>query len=78
MQLILYELAKAEPLPFFVPIPQDSKLAKIMSRFYSSAKIDALPQQWAEKLHKSERSFSRFFRQQTEWHFHNGVSKSVF
>ncbi|WP_236262360.1 helix-turn-helix domain-containing protein [Proteus mirabilis] len=27
--------------------------------------ISALPQQWAEKLHKSERSFSRFFRQQT-------------
>ncbi|HBC5783995.1 TPA: helix-turn-helix transcriptional regulator [Proteus mirabilis] len=67
MQLILYELAKAEPLPFFVPIPQDSKLAKLCRDFIRQPKIDALPQQWewAEKLHKSERSFSRFFRQQT-------------
>ncbi|MEX9625781.1 helix-turn-helix domain-containing protein, partial [Proteus mirabilis] len=44
---------------------QDSKLAKLCRDFIRQPKIDALPQQWAEKLHKSERSFSRFFRQQT-------------
>lgn len=69
MQLILCELAKAKPLPFFAPIPQDSKLAKLCRDFIRNPKIDSLPQQWADKLHKSERSFSRFFRQQTGMSF---------
>ncbi|NHW58669.1 AraC family transcriptional regulator, partial [Escherichia coli] len=51
------------------PIPQDSKLAKLCRDFIRNPKIDSLPQQWADKLHKSERSFSRVFRQQTGMSF---------
>ncbi len=65
IQLILHEVANAEPLPFFAPIPRDENLAKLCREFLKNPQIISLPQEWAMKLHKSERSFSRFFGAQT-------------
>ncbi|MEQ5138651.1 AraC family transcriptional regulator [Providencia alcalifaciens] len=65
MQLILHEVARAEPLPFFAPIPRDESLAALCREFLKSPQITSLPQEWAAKLHKSDRSFSRFFGAQT-------------
>lgn len=65
IQLILHEVANAEPLPFFAPIPRDENLAKLCREFLKNPQITSLPQEWAMKLHKSERSFSRFFGAQT-------------
>lgn len=65
MQLILHEVARAEPLPFFAPIPRNESLATLCKAFLKSPQITSLPQDWAAKLHKSERSFSRFFGAQT-------------
>ncbi|EFN7983284.1 helix-turn-helix transcriptional regulator [Citrobacter sp. Cpo142] len=65
IQLTLHEIARAAPLPFYAPIPRDANLAKLCREFLKSPKITSLPHEWAEKLHKSERSFSRFFGAQT-------------
>lgn len=65
IQLLLHEISQAEPLPFFAPIPQDKNLAKLCREFLKNPKITSLPQEWANQLHKSERSFSRFFGAQT-------------
>lgn len=69
VQLILHEIASAEPLPFFAPIPRDENLAKLCREFLKAPQITSLPQEWAAKLHKSERSFSRFFSAQTGFSF---------
>lgn len=65
IQLILHEVARAKPLPFFAPIPRDTHLATLCREFLMAPHITSLPQEWAKKLHKSERSFSRFFSAQT-------------
>ncbi|WP_321157934.1 MULTISPECIES: AraC family transcriptional regulator [Providencia] len=65
IQLILHEISRAEPLPFFAPVPQDPHLAKLCLAFLQDPKITSLPHEWAKQLHKSERSFSRFFVAQT-------------
>ncbi|WP_274370200.1 AraC family transcriptional regulator [Morganella morganii] len=69
MQLILCELARMPPLPFFAPIPRDEKLGRLCREFMRKPVITSQPGEWAEQLHKSERSFSRFFRTQTGMSF---------
>ncbi|EKT53104.1 AraC family transcriptional regulator [Providencia sneebia] len=65
IQLLLHEISRAKPLPFFAPIPQDENLAKLCREFLKNPKITSSPHEWADQLHKSERSFSRFFGAQT-------------
>ncbi|MGJ7541692.1 AraC family transcriptional regulator [Variovorax sp. LT1R16] len=65
MQLLLHELARAETLPFFAPLPRDPGLAALCIGFLHRPRIHAAPGDWAQQLHKSERNFSRLFRQQT-------------
>ena len=65
VQLILHEIQRAEPLPFFAPIPRDENLSRLCRHFLRAPKITSSPNEWATQLHKSERSFSRFFSAQT-------------
>ena len=63
--LVLHELASARSLPLFAPIPRDEKLAALCKQFLAQPSIRATPQDWAQALNKSLRTFSRFFQQHT-------------
>jgi AraC-like DNA-binding protein len=65
VQLVLHEVASARSLPLFAPIPRDEKLAALCKPFLAQPSIRATPQDWAQALNKSLRTFSRFFQQQT-------------
>lgn len=65
MKLLLHEVGAADVLPFFAPLPREPKLAAMCVEFLRQPQIRATPQAWAERLHKSERSFSRMFRAET-------------
>lgn len=69
MQLILHEVGRAIPLPFFAPLPQDQRLSELCVAFLHKPQIHSLPHSWAKQLHQSERTFSRFFRIQTGMSF---------
>ena len=49
--------------------PQDRQLARLCKAFLKSPSIQATPQAWAQRLHKSLRTFTRFFHQQTGMSF---------
>ena len=68
-QLLLHEVGLAQTMPLFAPIPQDRPLAKLCKAFLRSPHIQAAPQQWAQQLHKSLRTFTRLFRQQSGMSF---------
>lgn len=63
--LIMQELALAGINPLFTPLPYDPTLKALCSAFNRHPDIRQRPEQWAAVLHKSPRTFSRFFRQQT-------------
>lgn len=65
IRLILQELTLAGINPLFTPLPCDPMLASLCHSFLQKPDIRLRPQQWAIALHKSPRTFSRFFRQQT-------------
>lgn len=65
MQLLLFEVARANPLPFFAPLPRNQELARMCSHFLKHPYVHAASKHWAGQLHKSERTFSRLFRQET-------------
>lgn len=68
-QLLLHEVGLAQTMPLFAPIPRDRQLAKLCKTFLKSPHIQATPQEWAQQLHKSLRTFGRLFRQQTGMSF---------
>ncbi|ULR87862.1 AraC family transcriptional regulator [Comamonas sp. B21-038] len=68
-QLLLHEVRLAETMPLFAPIPQDATLAALCKAFLKAPQLQDAPEDWAEQLHKSLRSFNRFFRQQTGMSF---------
>lgn len=68
-KLLLHEVALAQTMPLFAPIPQDPQLARMCKAFLQSPSLQATPQQWAEQLHKSLRTFTRLFHQQTGMSF---------
>ncbi len=68
-QLLLHEVRLAQTMPLFAPLPQDTMLAAMCKAFLKSPQIQDAPEDWAEQLHKSLRSFNRFFRQQTGMSF---------
>ena len=63
--LLLHELRAAAPLPMFTPLPQNSRLAALCADFQRQPSIRSTPQQWAQKLSKSVRTFNRLFRRET-------------
>lgn len=68
-QLLLHEVRQTQTMPLFAPIPQDRQLARLCKAFLKSPSIQATPQMWAQRLHKSLRTFTRFFHQQTGMSF---------
>ena len=68
-QLMLHELQRAPTLPFFAPMPREPALAALCAAFLHNPQVHAAPDAWARQLHKSERSFTRFFRLQTGMSF---------
>ncbi|MGG4775218.1 AraC family transcriptional regulator [Alcaligenaceae bacterium 429] len=69
MQLLLYEVGRAPTMPLFAPLPHDVLLAEQCKAFLLQPSIQSTPDAWAESLHKSLRTFTRFFRQQTGMSF---------
>lgn len=69
IRLILHELRQAPTLPLFAPLPRDRGLAQLCGEFLREPQIRASAQDWARRLNKSPRTFSRFFRQQTGMSF---------
>lgn len=63
--LILHELAGASALPLHAPMPQDVRLAALCQAFLEAPQIHTPPQQWAQQLHMSLRTFGRLFQAQT-------------
>lgn len=69
MCLLLHELARAKELPLHIPLPTDEHLLSRCQNFLRSPDIHQSPQSWAVDLFMSERSFSRWFREQTTMSF---------
>ena len=69
MSLVLAEVARAKALPFFAPLPRDERLAALCTAFLHQPDVRISPLVWAQQLHQSERTFSRFFRAQTGMSF---------
>lgn len=69
MRLILHELRQAAVLPLFAPLPRDRHLTRLCGEFLRQPSIRTSPDEWARKLNRSQRTFTRFFRQQTGMSF---------
>ena len=69
MQLVLHEIARAPTLPLFAPMPRDPQLAALCAALLATPDIRASADDWAATLHRSPRTFARFFRQQTGMSF---------
>jgi len=65
MQLLLHELGCSAHLPLHIPLPDDARLLGLCQAFVQQPDAHQSPQQWAEQLHISLRTFNRLFRQQT-------------
>ena len=65
VRLLLLEVGLAPTMPLFAPIPRDPQLAQLCKAFLKTPQLRSTPKAWAAQLHKSERTFSRLFRQQT-------------
>lgn len=63
--LLLHEVNRAPVLPLHIPLPRDRRLAPLCRAFIAAPDARLPPRQWADRLHVSERTFSRVFRQQT-------------
>lgn len=62
--LLLHELARAPSLPLHIPLPADPRLSALCQAFLQQPDACQTPQVWADHLHLSLRTFSRFFRAQ--------------
>lgn len=65
MALILHELRAASTLPLHAPLPPDRALAQLCRAFLHTPLMRTRAAEWARRLNKSPRTFSRFFKQQT-------------
>ncbi|WMD21154.1 helix-turn-helix transcriptional regulator [Achromobacter seleniivolatilans] len=63
--LLLHEVDRACVLPLHIPLPRDKRLAPLCKAFIAAPDAHVPPQMWADQLHMSLRTFSRYFRQQT-------------
>ncbi len=69
IDLLLHELARSTHLPLHIPLPVDARLLGLCQAFLQQPNAHQSPQQWADQLHISLRTFNRFFRQQTDLSF---------
>lgn len=69
IDLLLHELARSTHLPLHIPLPVDARLLALCQGFLQRPDAHQSPQQWADQLHVSLRTFNRLFRQQTELSF---------
>jgi AraC-like DNA-binding protein/mannose-6-phosphate isomerase-like protein (cupin superfamily) len=67
--LALLEISQAQALPLHIPLPADPRLQARCQAFLRRPDIHQSPLDWARDLFVSERSFSRFFREQTQMSF---------
>jgi len=65
IDLLLHELVRSAPLPLHIPLPSDGRLLELCQTFLHQPNAHQSPQQWADQLHVSLRTFNRLFRQQT-------------
>ncbi|WDZ97832.1 helix-turn-helix transcriptional regulator [Herbaspirillum sp. WKF16] len=65
MRLLLHEIGRARELPMHIPLPRDAALAELCRGFMLAPGIQSRPGDWARRLHMSERTFGRRFREQT-------------
>ena len=65
IDLLLHELQRSAPLPLHIPLPSDGRLLELCQTFLHQPNAHQSPQQWADQLHISLRTFNRLFRQQT-------------
>lgn len=63
--LLLHEVELAPVLPLHIPLPHDERLAALCQAFIAAPDARAAPQDWADRLHMSSRTFTRHFRAQT-------------
>ena len=69
IDLLLHELARSTHLPLHIPLPVDARLLGLCQAFLRQPNAHQSPQQWADQLHISLRTFNRLFRQQTDLSF---------
>lgn len=62
--LLLHEIARAEPLPLHVPIPASAALSALCRRFLHAPDIRVTADDWACRLCMSRRSLNRAFRRE--------------
>jgi len=67
--LALLEISRARELPLHIPLPDEPRLLARCQAFLQDPDIHQSPLDWARDLFISERSFSRFFREQTQMSF---------
>ncbi|SEJ88355.1 AraC-type DNA-binding protein [Achromobacter sp. NFACC18-2] len=63
--LLLHEVERAAVLPLHIPLPRDKRLAPLCRAFIAAPDARLPPQEWADRLHMSARTFSRTFRRLT-------------
>ncbi|VVO42121.1 AraC family transcriptional regulator [Pseudomonas fluorescens] len=69
IDLLLHELRRSTHLPLHIPLPVDARLLALCQGFVQRPDAHQSPQQWADQLHISLRTFNRLFRQQTDLSF---------
>lgn len=69
VDLLLHELARSTHLPLHIPLPVDARLLALCQGFLQRPDTHQSPQQWADQVHVSLRTFNRLFRQQTDLSF---------
>ncbi|WP_256808952.1 AraC family transcriptional regulator [Pseudomonas siliginis] len=65
INLLLHELTRSAPLALHIPMPAEGKLLSLCQTFLNMPNAHKSPQDWADQLHISLRTFNRLFRQQT-------------
>ncbi len=65
VQVLLDQLAALSEVPFSLPLPQDSRLARVCSGLQHSVDDPRTLGQWAEIAGMSERTLTRVFRRET-------------
>lgn len=65
VRLMLHELRQSVTLPLFAPLPRDPELARLCTAFLQCPDLRSSPTHWAQRLNRSHRTFTRFFKHQT-------------